>query len=118
MTMKNTEKMTRTAALNFVLTNFDLPEDVAEKLENMKASLEKKADPATRKPTKAQTENEGIKAAILTAITDKHLRAQEVANACGLTSAQKASALLKQLVDEGKAKKGEGPKGSTVFTAA
>lgn len=115
--MSKPEKMTRTAALSYVLTNFDLPEDVAEKLEGIKASLEKKADPATRKPTKAQQENEGIKASILTAITGKHLRAQEVANACGLSSAQKASALLRQLVNEGKAKKGEGEKGATVFIA-
>ena len=115
--MSKTEKMTRTTALTYVLTNFDLPEDVAEKLEGIKASLEKKTDPATRKPTKTQQENEGIKAQILEAITGKHLRAQEVANACGLTSAQKASALLRQLVAEGKARKGDGEKGSTVFTA-
>ena len=116
--MKNTEKMTRTAALTYVLTTFDLPADVKEKLEGIKTSLEKKADPATRKPTKTQLENEGVKTQILEAITGKHLRAQEVANECGLTSAQKASALLRQLVAEGKAVKGEGPKGSTVFTAA
>ena len=116
--MKNPDKMTRASALSYVLTNFDLPADVAEKLEGIKASLEKKADPATRKPTKTQQENEEIKAKILEAITGKHLRAQEVANACGLSSAQKASALLKQLVDEGKARKGEGEKGATVFTAA
>lgn len=115
--MEKTNKMTRTAALTYVLTNFDLPEDVAEKLEGMKASLEKKTDPATRKPSKTQQENEPIKAAILEAITGKHLRAKEVAGVCGLKSSQKAAALLKQLVDEGKAKKGEGEKGATVFTA-
>lgn len=116
--MEKTNKMTRTAALTYVLSTFDLPADVKEKLEGMKASLEKKTDSATRKPTKTQQENEPIKAAIVEALKDKHLRAQEVANMCGLTSAQKASALLKQLVDEGKVTKGEGPKGSTVFTAA
>lgn len=49
-------KMTNKAALNYVLDNFDLPEDVADKLSTMVVQLEKKSG-AERKPTARQIEN-------------------------------------------------------------
>ena len=51
------EKMTNVKAINYVVENFsaELPEDVRTKLENIKASYEKKAQ--NKKPTKTQEEN-------------------------------------------------------------
>ena len=50
---KKQEKMTNKGALNYVLTSFDLPTDVKEKLENMVAQLEKKST-TPKKPSKNQ----------------------------------------------------------------
>ena len=51
------EKMTYVRALNYVLENYtDMPEDVAEKLEALRAQTEKRHS-SSDKPTKAQTEN-------------------------------------------------------------
>ena len=52
-------KMTYVAALTYVLTNCDLPEDVAERLTNLKVQTEKR-NSAERKPTKAQLENANL----------------------------------------------------------
>ena len=49
------EKMTNSKALAFVLANAELPADVREKIENIKASIDKK-NSAERKPTATQTE--------------------------------------------------------------
>ena len=46
-------KMTNVKAIEFVLTNCNVPADVAEKLTAMKASFEKKSS-AERKPTPTQ----------------------------------------------------------------
>lgn len=75
--------------------------------------------PSERKgPTKAQKENEGIKATIAETLADaeKAMTATEVGNAVGI-SCQKASALLKQMVDAGTATKAKEGK-ATVFTVA
>ena len=86
--------------------------------------LKERALKSIRKPserkglTKAQKENEGIKATIAETLADaeKAMTATEVGNALCI-SCQKASALLKQMVDAGtvtKAKEGK----ATVFTVA
>ena len=62
-------KMTNVKALEFVLTNCNVPADVAEKLTVMKASFEKKSS-AERKPTPTQQENTGFKAEILSLLAD------------------------------------------------
>ena len=62
-------KMTNVKALEFVLTNCNVPADVADKLTAMKASFEKKAS-AERKPTPTQQENTGYKAEILNLLAD------------------------------------------------
>ena len=53
------EKVTNKSALNYVLTNFELPADVKEKLENMVAQLEKKSA-SPKKETKTQKENKEL----------------------------------------------------------
>lgn len=100
------EKMTNSKALAFVLTNEDitLPAEVREKLENIKASIDKK-NSAERKPTATQTENVGLKDAILEGmevgkaytISDLMKSVPELAD---LTN-QRVSALVRQLKDEG-----------------
>ena len=63
-------KMTNVKALDFVLTNCaDLPSEVVDKLNAMKASFEKKSS-AERKPTATQLENKGHKADILAFLAD------------------------------------------------
>lgn len=53
----NNEKMTYVRALTYVIENYtDMPEDVAEKLEALRAQTEKRHS-SSDKPTKAQTEN-------------------------------------------------------------
>lgn len=85
--------------------------------------LKERALKSVRKPserkglTKAQKENEGIKATIADALagTEKALTATEVGNVVGI-SCQKASALLKQMVDAGEIVKAKDGK-ATVFSA-
>ena len=62
-------KMTNVKAIEFVLTNCNVPADVAEKLTAMKASFEKKSS-AERKPTPTQQENAGYKGEILNLLAD------------------------------------------------
>lgn len=77
----------------------------AELVEHAEAELEKlnKRNAArAAKPTKAQKENEPIKAKIVKLLTEKggFHTASEVMEACEI-SVQKASALCRQLVEEG-----------------
>ena len=94
------EKMTNVKALNYVIANVELPEEVMEKVVAMRDGYVKKAE--NKKPTKAQAENEGIKVAIVEALAETEgMTATAVGNAVGVT-VQRATALLKQLVTEGK----------------
>ena len=98
------EKMTNSKALAFVLANAELPTDVREKIENIKASIDKK-NSAERKPTATQTENVGFKTAILNGmesgkaytIGDLMKVIPEIAD---LTN-QRVSAIVRQLKDDG-----------------
>lgn len=98
------EKMTNSKALAFVLANAELPTDVREKIENIKASIDKK-NSAERKPTATQTENVGFKTAILNGmesgkaytIGDLMKAIPEIAD---LTN-QRVSAIVRQLKDDG-----------------
>jgi hypothetical protein len=58
------EKMTYVKAIAYVTENCALPEEVAERLTALSASLVKK-NSAVRKPTASQLANEGFKTAIL-----------------------------------------------------
>ena len=64
------EKITNVKALGYVVENFgeQIPADVLEKLEKIKATFEKKSE--NRKPTANQVENETIKAKILEVLAD------------------------------------------------
>ena len=105
-----TTKMTNRKAINFVLENCDVPEDVREKFEGMLAALDRKAT-ADRKPTAKQVENEGIREALVAfinanagdtenggfTVTELIKSVDVVADA----SNQKVSAILRQAVLNG-----------------
>ena len=100
------EKMTNSKALAFVLNmeGLELPADVREKLTNIKASIDKK-NSAERKPTATQTENVGLKSAIVEGMeSGKAYTISELMKAipelADLTN-QRVSALVRQLKDEG-----------------
>lgn len=98
------EKMTNVKALDYVLANCEVSAEVREKLEKMKAQFVKK-NSADRKPTATQTENAGLKVAIVNAmevgkaytITDLIKEVPAVAE----LSNQRVSALVRQLVADG-----------------
>ena len=99
------EKMTNLKAVAYVLENCTLPADVAEKMEKIKASYEKKSS-GERKPTATQVANEGLKTAILAYMAEQPNRLftiseliKEVPELAGL-STQKVSPLMAKLVDE------------------
>ena len=101
------EKLTNVKAIEFVINAYgeELPSDVAEKLEKIKASFEKKS--SNKKPTATQEKNVGYKAQIVEVLTeaDKPMNIQEIQTACGGDFADfntsKMSALLTQLRDAG-----------------
>ena len=93
------EKMTNKKALMYVVENFaEMPTDVAEKINAMILSLDKKS--ASRKPTKVQEQNEKLKEVILETLTNKGMTVSEVIASNkefdGLSN-QKISALLNQM---------------------
>lgn len=99
-----TEKMTNSKALAFVLGMEGIPSDVREKLVNIKASIDKK-NSAERKPTATQTENVGLKVAILEGMESGKAYTigdlmKEIPELADLTN-QRVSALVRQLKDEG-----------------
>ena len=73
---------------------------------------------ATRKPTKAQEENEGIKTKMLDLMADgKSYTVTDLQKLLGLESNQKASALVRQLVNDNLVVRNE-VKGRAYFTKA
>lgn len=104
------EKMTNVKAINYVLGNCDVPADVKEKLEKMRDQFVKK-NGAERKPTANQTENAGLKVAIVAGmevgkkytITDLMKAIPQLAD----LSNQRVSALVRQLIEEGKVERTE-----------
>lgn len=90
-------KMTYAIAIDNAI-NGNITEEVREKLEALKTQLAKR-NSGERKPTKTQRENEGLKEDIWAFVSENGAkRAGDVAGHFGI-SGQKASALLKQLVD-------------------
>lgn len=94
-------------------------EDAVAHLEHENEMLSRKNSSTTRKPTKAQLENVEYKNQILAYLEtcEDGVTASEVMKACGLSSNQKAAALLKSLQTEGKAIK-EIVKGVSMFSLA
>lgn len=111
--------MTYSDALSSVLS-MELNSDVFDTLSALKASIDKK-NSADRKPTKTQEANANIKSEILAVLADGVARTvSEIMTAVpALTTAsnQKASALVKQLVEDGSVKRTE-VKRKAYFTLA
>lgn len=98
-------KMTYVSVITDVLNGVALTDEHKEKLTALKASLEKRAS-GERKPTATQKANVAVKEAIAEFLgTVEFATATEIGKACGEISNQKASALLKQMVDEGTVEK-------------
>lgn len=94
-------KMTYVSVITDVLNGVELTEEHIEKLKALKTSLEKRAS-GERKPTATQKANEVIKHTIVEYLADGSARsATEIGKACGGISNQKASSLLRQLVEAG-----------------
>lgn len=83
------------------------------------ALLARKNSGDSKKPTKAQQENEAYKAKILEFLYTQEggVTATDVMNACGLSSNQKAAALLNSLKDSGEVVKVI-EKGKSLFSLA
>jgi hypothetical protein len=105
--------MTKVAALDYVLTNCEMPQEVAEKLDSMRAQLMKRNSTSSAKPTATQRENVGVKENLLRTLenADRPLTAGEVwqespdlvdfrGHDGKAMSAQRITALLTQLVKE------------------
>ena len=100
------EKMTNSKALAIAIETLGetVSAEVIEKLTNIKASIDKK-NSAERKPTATQTENVGLKSAIIEGMeSGKAYTISELMKAipelADLTN-QRVSALVRQLKDEG-----------------
>lgn len=99
-------KMTQKIALNYVIENCELPEDVKAKIESMIVALEKKSNSkGERKPTKTQIANEGFKEIIVNNMEHGRLYTiTEIAKEMPFgeeLSNQRVSALVRQLKDAG-----------------
>ncbi len=97
------DKMTNVKALDFVLTNCTLTDEVRTKLESMKVQFEKKST-AIHKPTATQIANDGFKTAILNGIGDSVVTITEMMALIpeiGELSNQRVSAIVRQMVADG-----------------
>lgn len=101
--------MTYSQALEIAVASV-VDAEAKEKLQALKAQIEKRHS-GSSKPTKTQVENEAIKANILSVLTDEGQTASEIlAQVDGSLSSkpltnQRVSALLRQLIADGKAVK-------------
>ena len=92
-------KMTYAVAIDNAI-NGKIDAETIERLEALKAQLAKRNGSGKKSLTKAQKENVGLKNQIVEVLSVDGMTATEVGNAIGETC-QRASALLKQLADEG-----------------
>ena len=106
--MTNTKKMTYSLALSAVLNGEPITNEVRERLEALKASVEKKNSSSAKTMTATQKANASMKEEILaymTADADRMFTVtelmKEVHVLADLTN-QKVTALVRQLKDEGK----------------
>ena len=112
------DKMTNVKALAYVLENCDLPDEVSEKVEAMKASYEKRNAAKAGKPSKKATENAEIAERVIAA-----MEAGEGYDTNGIKallgdselSPQKVTAVMKALGDRVVAEK---VKGKAVYRLA
>lgn len=92
-------KMTYAVAIDNAI-NGKIDAETIERLEALKAQLAKRNGSGKKGLTKAQKKNVGLKNQILEILDADGATATEVGNAIGETC-QRASALLKQLAEEG-----------------
>ena len=120
------KKITYVEALSTILNTCEIAPEVRERLEALRAQLEKRNSVKSggeRKPTKTQTENATIKENLMAAMAENP-EPKTVAEliAAGAfpegTSSQKATALLTQLVRVGMVKREEVKGGKAVFSPA
>lgn len=115
--------MTNVKAIGYVLENCVLPDEVFEKIKNIKASLEKKST-GKKKVTKDDLERQEIKDTIFNFLSEnegsQYTITEIMHNIEGYNkySNQKLSALVKQLVAEGLVEREEDGKGKAVFSLA
>lgn len=116
-------KMTNVKAIGYVLENCVLPDEVFEKIKNIKTSLEKKST-GKKKATKDDLERQEIKDTIFNFLSEnegsQYTITEIMHNIEGYNkySNQKLSALVKQLVAEGLVEREEDGKGKAVFSLA
>ena len=120
--MNMTEKMTYTKALETVVMSGKgiYSDEVIEKLEALKAQLEKRAQyKGSGKPTKAQREVAEFREAVMAVLAEKAEPVQcgELAKEMEV-SGQKMSAALSKLVKEGRVVKTTGAKRVALFAVA
>ena len=102
MTNTTNTKTTNKSALTYILEHYDLPADVAEKVQGMLAQLEKRSS-AERKPSARQLENGALKQSILDAMEVNRLYSvgemiKEFTFFPTDITPQRVSALMSQLV--------------------
>lgn len=106
------DKLTNTKALDYVLENCDIPNDVREKLENIKGSYARKR--TNTKPTATQEANALLVETIYEAMEDnvEYTVSEIISKVDELhgMSTQKVAPLMKTLVATGRAEKTEGRK--------
>jgi hypothetical protein len=101
-------KVTKREVINMMLADEVVSANAVYKayLEHELELLDKKSE--NRKPTKAQQENEGVKERILAALSDEGQTVTDILAKMGdsTLSNQRVSALLRQMVADGKVVKG------------
>ena len=109
-----TDKMTNRKALAYVLESYDLPTEVAEKLQKMVEQLDKKSG-AERKPTARQAENAVVRAELVDYVNENFAEGSNGDTVSDFLkdwpavegdSNQHVSALLRQAIQAGELSKG------------
>lgn len=115
------KKMTYLSALTYVLESCEMPDEVREKMEALRASHERKAT-ADKKPTKNQVVNVALADVVLNTLREMGTPSTatdifKMVENENIQSVQKVTALLRALLLEGKVVKTQGEKRTTLFSA-
>jgi len=115
------EKMTNAKALNYVLNNVELPEEVREKIQNIYNSTVKKS--TNRKPSKASQENKAYAELVYQVLTDRDpMTISEIMKSnktLDQLSNQKVTAVVRMMIADGTVTKiVEGKKSTFTLTDA
>ena len=94
--------MTNREFYTAIINNENVAQNIKDFAQGEIAKLDARNDKRKNTQTKAQKENEGIMTSILDHLANGSAVASEIATAVGI-STQKASALLRQIVADGKA---------------